>query len=56
MDTPSTCARSIPSASSNPTASSAIIRVEYGVSGTELCPAPRLSKVITRYFALNAGT
>ena len=37
------------SASSSPTASSAIIRVVYGTSGTALCPAPRLSNVITRY-------
>ena len=46
--TPSTCALSIPAASSTAIASAAIIGTEYGPSGTSLSPTPRLSKTSTR--------
>ena len=48
IEMPTMCARSIRSASIRPTASSAIISIEYGMSGLSLRPAPRLSKAITR--------
>src|SRR5437870_5219418 len=48
IDTPTTWARVIPTASRRPAVSSAMSCMVYGPGGLELRPTPRLSKVIVR--------
>ena len=54
IDAPTTCARSMPSASSTSIASCAIRTRSYGPGGASECPVPRLSIAMQRWLRPNA--